>query len=106
MLDIEKLFVGQISEIPLIFTDDFSMSNKDFIVGDVVVLKSGSQKMTVEEVKDSDVVCVWMNDNVKCSGTFKKDMIKKVDSPDNSPDNSPDYSKGGLSKRFRQVPMG
>ena len=56
MLDIEKLFVGQISEIPLIFTDDFSMSNKDFIVGDVVVLKSGSQKMTVEEVKDSDVV--------------------------------------------------
>jgi len=93
MLAIEKLFVGQISEIPLIFTDDFSMSNKDFIVGDVVVLKSGSQKMTVEEIKDSDIECVWMNDNVKCSDTFKKDMIKKLDNPD--------YSKGGLSRRFR-----
>lgn len=93
MLAIEKLFVGQISEIPLIFTDDFSMSNKDFIVGDVVVLKSSSQKMTVEEIKDSDIECVWMNDNVKCSDTFKKDMIKKLDNPD--------YSKGGLSRRFR-----
>ena len=93
MLAIEKLFVGQISEIPLIFTDDFSMSNEDFIVGDVVVLKSGSQQMTVGEVKNSDVECVWMNDNAKCSDTFKKDMIKKVDSPD--------YSKVGLSKRFR-----
>ncbi len=28
--------------------------------GDIVMLKSGGQPLTVAEVKDEDVLCVWM----------------------------------------------
>lgn len=36
-----------------------NMSN--FNLGDVVVLKSGSDKMTIEEIDDDYISCVWMN---------------------------------------------
>ena len=46
------------------------MSNT-FEVGDVVVLKSGSLPMTVEEIEDKDISCVWQNDQRKIErGTF------------------------------------
>ncbi|MBR1170840.1 YodC family protein [Bradyrhizobium liaoningense] len=32
----------------------------DLKAGDVVMLKSGGQPLTVAEVKDSEVLCLWM----------------------------------------------
>ncbi|MDD1532609.1 MULTISPECIES: DUF2158 domain-containing protein [unclassified Bradyrhizobium] len=32
----------------------------DLKAGDVVMLKSGGQPLTVAEVKESDVLCLWM----------------------------------------------
>ena len=32
----------------------------DLKAGDIVMLKSGGQPLTVVEVKDEDVLCLWM----------------------------------------------
>ncbi|MBI5130051.1 MAG: DUF2158 domain-containing protein [Rhodopseudomonas palustris] len=34
----------------------------DFKAGDVVILKSGGQAMTVAETRADEVVCVWMGE--------------------------------------------
>jgi uncharacterized protein YodC (DUF2158 family) len=34
----------------------------DFKAGDVVILKSGGQAMTVAEARTDEVVCVWMGE--------------------------------------------
>ena len=55
------------------------MSNQ-LVVGDVVVLKSGSLPMTVEEVEDGDISCVWQNDQRKIErGTFPAAALKKYE---------------------------
>jgi len=60
----------------------------DFKVGDVVVLKSGGPKMTIEKIEQSnsnntDVKCVWFNhlqggDEQLKDGKFVSDTLKSL----------------------------
>ncbi len=56
------------------------MGNENFEVGDVVVLKSGTTKMTIEGYDGEEYDCVWhnVNDELK-QHTFNPDLLKKVD---------------------------
>lgn len=49
----------------------------DIEIGDVVVLKSGSRKMTVESVENDQIKCCWWNEhcNQKSSDTFHVEAI-------------------------------
>lgn len=47
----------------------------DFKSGDVVVLKSGGPKMTVEETYGAwEVICIWFNE----SGALKREKIVNI----------------------------
>lgn len=48
-----------------------------FKIGDVVILKSGSQRMVVDDVDEiaSTVQCVWMDTGIVSSRIFKQDIL-------------------------------
>jgi uncharacterized protein YodC (DUF2158 family) len=48
-----------------------------FNIGDLVVLKSGSPRMCVEECTDESVSTVWCNDGVIGRDTFNTALISK-----------------------------
>ena len=50
-----------------------------FELGDVVKLKSGGEKMTVESFSDGMVDCVWMVDRKLERGTFEAVALKKYE---------------------------
>jgi len=53
-----------------------------FIVGDVVQLKSGGVKMTIEEIDGNDISCVWFEGKNSHRQTFVSATLKKyVPSP-------------------------
>lgn len=55
---------------------------ENFQVGDVVVLNSGSPKMTVKMITDSaEIICEWFENTTKRSSRFLVDTIKKYNSP-------------------------
>jgi uncharacterized protein YodC (DUF2158 family) len=62
------------------------MSN--FNIGDVVVLKSGGPKMTVDRVEGGNMVCVWFDGNATKYGTFSSSALKVYDPPQNQPSSS------------------
>ena len=47
-------------------------------VGNVVQLKSGGQKMTVESFRDDSAVCTWMDGAKPMRHTFKKLALEVV----------------------------
>lgn len=72
-----------------------------FNTGDIVQLKSGGPKMTIQRIigdyqendglkradnliklsgyKNGDLICQWFNDNKLETGTFNAEMIQKLD---------------------------
>lgn len=60
----------------------FIMSN--FKVGDIVILKSGGPKMTVETIQDEEfIVCIWFNEKQEThQKKFHQDLLKKYTPPD------------------------
>lgn len=53
---------------------------EEFKIGDVVKLKSGSPKMTIETLKTEEnyAYCVWIEDGKKRDGEFDTRTLKKV----------------------------
>jgi uncharacterized protein YodC (DUF2158 family) len=47
-----------------------------FQEGDVVQLKSGGPKMTVEGYEDGLVVCVWFEEKTRKSSSFKEGTLQ------------------------------
>lgn len=47
--------------------------------GDVVQLKSGGPKMTVDFTYKFGVACTWFDGQTKREGTFEPAMLKKVE---------------------------
>ena len=58
--------------------------SEQFEVGDVVQLKSGSEKMTVEEIDDGEVSCVWFVGNLPQRASFPSTTLKKAESSSGS----------------------
>jgi uncharacterized protein YodC (DUF2158 family) len=50
----------------------------NFEVGDVVKLKSGGERMTVEGVEDGYVHCVWFDGRKPERGTFPAKALDKM----------------------------
>ena len=48
-----------------------------FVVGDVVQLKSGGEAMTIEEIDDDDISCVWFEGKRVQRATFVAATLKK-----------------------------
>ncbi len=48
-----------------------------FTTGDLVVLKSGSMRMVVEEVTDSGVACVWCHEGAIGRDSFDERLLNK-----------------------------
>ena len=48
-----------------------------FQPGDVVQLKSGGPRMTVENVTGDEVECVWFEKNKQEYGTFREVLLTK-----------------------------
>jgi len=46
------------------------MAAEEFKAGDVVQLKSGGPKMTVQHTGNGNAVCVWFEGNKKVEGSF------------------------------------
>lgn len=54
-----------------------------FAIGDVVFLKSGGEKMTIEEIDGNDASCVWFNKDKKIDrGSFPQATLKKAATPE------------------------
>ncbi|MCS4505628.1 DUF2158 domain-containing protein [Arhodomonas aquaeolei] len=51
--------------------------SEQFEVGDVVELNSGGEVMTVEEIDDGYVSCVWFEGKQVQRATFAEGMLKK-----------------------------
>ncbi|WGT63042.1 YodC family protein [Variovorax paradoxus] len=47
-------------------------------VGDVVILKSGGETMTVQEVDGTDISCVWMIKGEVKAATFDSRLLKLI----------------------------
>ena len=55
------------------------MANEDFKVGDVVQLKSGGPKMTVNRVDGDEISCEWFEGRQEPHGhVFKKEVLMKI----------------------------
>ena len=53
------------------------MANEKFKTGDIVILKSGSQDMTVEGYTDDGyVICTYWNDDMFEKTTFLEDELE------------------------------
>lgn len=50
-------------------------------IGDVVQLKSGGPRMTIELIVDRDgtIYCVWFEKTDKKKASFSKEMLNKID---------------------------
>ena len=48
-----------------------------FSIGDLVVLKSGSMRMCVEEVSEAGVACVWCHEGAIGRDSFDERLLKK-----------------------------
>jgi len=48
-----------------------------FKPGDIVVLKSGGPKMTVDSISDNNISCIWFADNKAESRTFKEITLRE-----------------------------
>ncbi len=55
-----------------------------FQIGDLVVLKSGSMRMCVEDCTDESVATVWCNDGVIGRDTFSLALLNKWEYRDDS----------------------
>lgn len=56
--------------------------NHSFKVGDVVILKSHSPKMTVQEINGQDITCIWFNhENEPQVRTFLVETLKLYEKP-------------------------
>ena len=55
------------------------MSNIDFEPGEIVELKSGSPKMTVDSIEGTLVWCIWFVNNEPKGENFGKHLLKKVE---------------------------
>ena len=60
------------------------MAGEELKAGDVVVLNSGSDDMTIKRIDGDDVICVWYDyDNSKTvTHSFRKEMLTKQNIPD------------------------
>ena len=45
-------------------------------VGDTVILKSGSPRMTIDTITNNEVLCVWINNNKTEKEIFNIAMLK------------------------------
>jgi len=55
----------------------------NFVVGDEVFLKSGGEKMTVEEIEDTSISCVWFDKSKKVErNIFPAATLKKAATPE------------------------
>ena len=52
-----------------------------FQIGDVVQLKSGGPRMTVEGYEDDLVICVWFEKTERKSGNFREATLKNYVPP-------------------------
>ena len=52
---------------------------KMFKAGNIVRLKSGGPKMTVDKVNNSKISCVWFKDEHLKTAIFRKDTLELVD---------------------------
>jgi uncharacterized protein YodC (DUF2158 family) len=57
------------------------MMEDTFVVGDVVQLKSGGEAMTIEEIDDDDISCVWFEGKRVERATFVAATLKKYVRP-------------------------
>ncbi|HUF85878.1 MAG TPA: hypothetical protein VMM59_00735 [Thermohalobaculum sp.] len=48
-----------------------------FSIGDLVVLKSGSMRMVVEELAEAGVACVWCHEGVIGRDSFDERLLNK-----------------------------
>jgi len=55
--------------------------SEDFVVGDVVRLKSGGESMTIEEIDGDDISCVWFEKKNLQRQTFGSATLKKYVRP-------------------------
>ena len=55
------------------------MSENEIKPGDVVELKSGGPKMTVDSIDGSEAWCVWSVKDKPTGETFGLHLLKKVD---------------------------
>jgi uncharacterized protein YodC (DUF2158 family) len=62
--------------------------SEEFKIGDVVELKSGGPKMTIDNIGDYSLMgsaghdqahCVWFEKTKRITGTFEFAVLKKVD---------------------------
>ncbi len=53
----------------------------DFATGDVVTLKSGGHEMTVKEITEEGVKCIWSDGKLTRSETFHPTMLIVRDPP-------------------------
>lgn len=53
----------------------------NFQAGDVVKLKSGGEKMTVESISDGLVYCAWFVDKKLQRDSFEAAALKKYEPP-------------------------
>jgi uncharacterized protein YodC (DUF2158 family) len=51
----------------------------DFKIGDIVQLKSGGPKMTVEKVGATGITCQWFAGSKLEMGHFPKDAVIKIE---------------------------
>ena len=56
------------------------MSAREFVAGDVVVLKSGGPPMTVQDHAPDGVRCLWFDEAEMCSGTFVEATLRPLNS--------------------------
>ncbi len=55
--------------------------SEELKVGDVVILKSGSVKMTIEEIDEDNVFCVWFEGTQPQRGDFPAITLMKFVPP-------------------------
>lgn len=57
----------------------------NFVVGDVVQLKSGGLEMTVKEIGEKLVICIWSDGNNLNEKEFPLATLKKGSDKDDTP---------------------
>jgi len=54
--------------------------SEELQVGDVVQLKSGGERMTVDKIDDADITCVWFEGKQPQRATFSAGVLRKATS--------------------------
>ncbi len=52
--------------------------DRAIIAGDVVALNSNDKRMTVEEINEDDVFCVWFEGRKCMRGSFSSALLKVI----------------------------